>query len=107
MLWLVAAFVVGFVLLWLVPALQRFRLMAWRTRCAAVAIGIVALVATPIIAVLVCFTMIGFRSVSRVDGLGAGIYLAKVMVAQFIGSAFSRRWPNVREHFAMSFWLAC
>ena len=79
------------------------RCCGWYPRCSAVPFdgvgdalrsggyGLLALVATPIIAVLACVTVIGIPvGLIALMAWCAGIYLAKVVVAQLIGVAPAR-----------------
>src|SRR5262249_34926293 len=59
LVWFAGAFVAGIALLWLVPALRRVPFDGVPDALRAGGYGLVALVATPIIAVLVCFTVVG------------------------------------------------
>ncbi len=98
-----AAFVTGVVLLVLVPALQRVSLTGASDVFRTSAIGLLALVATPIIAIIVAVTIIGIpvALVSLLLWL-AGLYLAKVVLAQFIGTRLVEASGGTR-HFAVAF----
>ncbi len=101
--WLAAAFVAGLVLLWVVPALQRVPFDGASDALRSGGYGVVALAATPIIAVLACVTIIGIPiGVLALMAWGAGIYLAKVVVAQLIGVRVLEAVAERHEHFAMS-----
>lgn len=82
-----AAFVTGVVVLLLVPGLRRASLDTGSAALLAGGVGAIALVATPILAVLVAVTLIGLpvALLTLVVWL-AGIYLAKILLAHFIGA---------------------
>jgi len=103
LVWLAAAFVAGFVLLWVVPALQRVPFDGAGDAMRSGGYGLLALVATPIIAVLACVTIIGIPlGVLALMAWCAGIYLAKVVVAQLIGERVLEAVAERPQHFAMS-----
>jgi len=97
-----AAFLTGAIVLTLVPGLRRVELDSAGDALTAGGVGLVALVATPIIAVLIAITMIGLP-------LGAfglllwlvSIYLAKVVLAQFVGARFLEA-PGKPRHYTMA-----
>lgn len=90
-IWLAAAFVTGLVMFSLVPPLARVSLDTGTALLTAGGIGFLALVATPIAAVIVGITLIGLPI-----GLVAlalwliALYLAKIVIAQFLGRALMR-----------------
>ncbi len=72
-------------------------------QCAAGGYGLVALIATPVIALLACITIIGIPiGVLAFMAWGAGIYLSKVVVAQLIGVRVLEAMLEREEHFALS-----
>ncbi len=82
-----AAFLTGLVVLALVPGLRRIDIDSAGEALLAGGIGVVMLIATPIIAVLTMITVIGLP----LGFLGlllwmVGIYLAKVVFAHFVGA---------------------
>ena len=83
---LVAAFLFGLALFWLVPALRALSIGAGVDGLKSAGIGIVALVSTPIIAAIVAITLIGlpFAFVAIFSWL-LGIYLATIVVGAAIG----------------------
>lgn len=83
---LVAAFLFGLALLWLVPALRGRSIGAGLEGLKSAGIGIITLVSVPIIAVLVAITLIGlpFTFFALAAWL-LGIYLATIMVGAAIG----------------------
>lgn len=97
-----AAFTTGVILLALVPRLRRVSLDTVRTGLVAGAFGIVTLVATPIIAVLVAVTVVGIpvALLSLLLWL-AGLYLAKIVLAHFIGRRFMEALGRP-AHFALA-----
>ncbi len=103
LVWLGAAFVAGFVLLWVVPPLQRVPFSGVGNAMRAGGYGLVALIATPVIALLACITIIGIPlGVLAFMAWGAGIYLSKVVVAQLIGVRVLEAMLEREEHFALS-----
>lgn len=82
-----AALLTGVVLLTLVPGLRGVPVDGTRRTFVATGIGIVALVSTPIIAVLVALTLVGLPLAFLGVMLWlAGLYLAKVVFAHAIGA---------------------
>jgi len=82
-----AGFATGAVLLALVPSLRRASLDTARSGFVAAGLGLVALVAVPMIAVLVAITVIGIPlSLAGLMLWVAGIYLSKIVMAQLIGA---------------------
>jgi cytoskeletal protein CcmA (bactofilin family) len=82
-----AAFFAAAILLALVPSLRRITIDSASGALVAGGIGLVTLVATPLIAVLVAFTLVGLPI--AVFGLmlwAVGLYVAKLVVAYFVGT---------------------
>ena len=103
LVWLAAAFVAGLTLLWVVPALQRVPFDSARDAMRSSGYGMLALVATPVLAVLACVTVIGIPiGALAFMAWCAGIYLAKVVVAQMIGVRVLEAAAPGPEHFAVS-----
>jgi hypothetical protein len=103
LLWFVAAFIVGLALLLMVPGLRRVTFEDVGDAMRSAAFGMVALVATPIIALLACVTVIGIPlGVIALLAWGIGLYLAKVMVAQLVGIYVVETIAERREHFAVA-----
>lgn len=103
LLWFAAAFIVGFALLAMVPALRRIPFDEVADVLRSSAFGMVALVATPVIALLACVTVIGIPlGVIALLAWGIGIYLAKVLVAQVVGTFVVETVAERREHFAVA-----
>jgi len=96
-----AAFVTGLAVLALVPGLRRVSFLDAGDAMRTGSIGLVALVATPIIAVLVCFTLIGIPlALFALVLWGAAIYLSKIVMAQLIGTHLIEAVAERRTHFA-------
>ncbi len=103
LLWWIAAFLTGLVLFWVVPGLRWVALDGGADALRASAYGSVALVATPILAILACVTLIGLPlGVIALMAWIAAIYLAKVVVAQVVGNYVFDAVVQRREHFAVS-----
>lgn len=88
-LWLAAAFVSGWLLLWLAPAaacVLRFETPAEALRT--LGVGFLCVVAAPVAAVVAGLTLVGLPVALVTLALWAlGIYLAKIPVALFLGRA--------------------
>ncbi len=83
---LVSAFIVGFSLLWLIPTLRDQTLESGKEGAKTAGIGLLALVSTPIIALLCAVTVVGFPlGMLGMLAWVAGIYLAKIIVASMVG----------------------
>jgi len=88
LIWLVGAFIVGLVLFSVFPALGRPDLESTTAVLKAGGIGLLATLATPIVAIIVGITLIGLPAALLTLGLWlAGLYLAKIVLASFIGRA--------------------
>ena len=97
-----AAFVTGLVLLWLVPPLARMSLDTAGEAVTSAGIGLVALVAVPVIALMTGITLIGLPiAVLAMLAWLAALYLAKIVVAHFIGKAVFDR-TGRPAHFALA-----
>jgi hypothetical protein len=87
-IWVAGAFMVGFILLSIFPALGRPNLESTPTLLKAGGIGFLATVATPIAAIIVGITMIGLPlALLAVAAWLVGLYLAKIVLASFVGRA--------------------
>ena len=81
-----AAFVAGWLLLWLVPALGRAPVGSGRSLAGAALIGAIALVATPVLAVAVGITLVGLPVALTALMLWLVLlYLAKIVLAARVG----------------------
>lgn len=83
---LVSAFIVGLVLLWMIPVLRRAQVDGGIEGLATAGIGLVTLVSLPVIGLLVGLTVVGLPF--TVIGFFAWImiiYFAKIVIAPFIG----------------------
>ena len=89
---LAAAFLTGLIVLWLVPSLRRLSLDTAGEAVTAAGIGLVTLVAVPIIAVMTAITLIGLPiAVLAVLLWLAGLYFAKILLAHFVGKMLLER----------------
>ena len=90
-LWLVAAFLSGMLLLWVLPALRRVPLDNLNGILSSAGIGFIVLTATPILAFVLAVTLIGLPAGLVIGALWAlGLYVSKIVVAHFLGSALLR-----------------
>ena len=104
LVWFAAAFIAGVAMLWLVPALRRVPFDGIPDALRAGGYGMVALVATPIIAMLACFTVVGIPiGVIAFMLWLIALYVAKLIVAQLVGARVIENVAQRREHFAVVF----
>ncbi len=90
-IWLGAAFVTGFALFWLLPFLRRATLDNGVELVRAAGIGFLSAVTTPIAAILAAITLIGLPlGLATLAVWGLGLYLAKIVVAVFLGRTLLR-----------------
>jgi cytoskeletal protein CcmA (bactofilin family) len=84
--WLVGAFLVGLVLLWLVPGLRGLSVRAGAEGLKTAGIGLLTMVSVPVIAVLAAFSLVGLplALITLVAWLLA-LYLAKIVIAAMVG----------------------
>jgi cytoskeletal protein CcmA (bactofilin family) len=88
LIWLAAAFLAGLIAFWLMPALASVNLDTGRTLLTAAGVGFLALIATPIAAIIIALTMIGLPVGLVTLALWlTGLYLAKIVIAGFLGRA--------------------
>ena len=100
--WLAAAFVTGLLLYWLLPALFRTRLETGGAVVRTMGLGFLALVVTPVAALVAGITVIGLPlALLGVLILAAGIYLAKILVGVFVGRALRRSFGAQPAQFAL------
>jgi len=104
LVWYAAALVTGVALLWIVPALRRVPFDGAADGLRSAGYGLVALVATPIIAVLACLTVIGLPlGVIALLLWVVGIYVAKLVVGQLVGTRLMETVAQRHTHFAVAF----
>ena len=104
LVWFAAAFVAGLALLSIVPALRRIPFDGASDALRSAGYGLVALVATPIIAVLACVSIIGLPlGVIALLLWCVALYLAKLVVAQLVGTHVVEAVAERRAHFAAVF----
>jgi len=97
-----AAFVTGLILLWLVPPFTRMSLDTAGEVVTSAGVGLIALVAVPIIAVMTAITLIGLPiAVLAMLAWLAALYLAKIVVAHFVGKTIFDRSARP-AHFALA-----
>lgn len=91
----VAGFLVGLILFWVLPPLARTDLGDGRVLLTSGGVGFLAVVAAPVAVVLLAVTIIGLHLAFLTLLLWMiGIYLSKLMVAQFIGGSLLGRKPD-------------
>lgn len=97
---LAMAFVTGLLLLTAFPALRTLSLPDALAVLRSGGIGLVAAIVLPVVALVACVTVIGIPLGLLIFALGAlGLYLAKAVVAQIVGTALFRG-PLGVPHFA-------
>lgn len=100
---LASAFLTGFLLFWLFPSLFATRLETAGAVLKGIGIGFVALVATPIAAIIAGITLVGLPlAVLSLALWVIGLYLAKIFVAAFIGRALTRPDREQPAQFALA-----
>ncbi len=89
--WLVAAFATGLLLYWLFPVLFTAPMASARSILVTALWGFLALVAVPVAAIILAVTVVGLPiSLISLATWGAGLYVAHVLVAVFLGRALLR-----------------
>ena len=84
---LAAAFLTGWLLLWLFPTLFRYQSASGLSLLKTLGVGFLAVVATPVAALLAGLTLVGIPvSVLVVALLATAIYLAKIAAGCFLGN---------------------
>lgn len=97
-----AAFITGLILLWLVPPFARMSLDTVGEAVTSAGVGLVALVAVPIIASMTAITLIGLPvAILAMLAWLAALYLAKIVVAHFVGKTIFDR-TGRPAHFALA-----
>jgi predicted anti-sigma-YlaC factor YlaD len=85
-IWLTAAFLVGLLLFWIVPALTRVTLANSRDFLVSAGVGFLTLIGLPVASIVAAITLVGLPL--GLIGLACwivAIYLAKIVVAGFLG----------------------
>ena len=98
-IWLAAAFVSGMMLFWSFPALGRMSLVDLRAILVSAGTGFLILIAMPIVAVVLCVTLIGLPAgLVTAAAWALGLYVSKIVVAHFLGTALLRpKQQNLRS----------
>lgn len=100
-----AAFLLGLLLLWLFPPLRSVSLGDPVAVLRSGAIGLAVAVTLPVVALLLCLTIVGLPLGIMTFALGAlGLYFAKTVVAQIIGRSVLRN-PESPPHFAATLFV--
>jgi hypothetical protein len=95
-----AAFLTGLVLLWAFPALRDVSLPNVGAVLRSGAIGLAAAVTLPVVALILCVTIVGLPIGVLLFVLGAiGLYFSKTVLAQIIGRGVFRT-PDSPPHYA-------
>lgn len=100
--WLAGIFVVGLLLLWLVPILREVSLPNAVAVLRSFGIGLAAAVTLPVAALILCITVVGIPLGILTFVLGAmGLFFSKAIMAQIIGRAVLRNRPTL-PHYAVT-----
>jgi len=102
-IWLASALILGLILKWLAPVLFEVPLNTGGSLARSAGVGFLALVATPIAAIIVCVTLVGIPL--GILGLilwGVSIYLAKVFVGAALGRELRLGRAGERPTFALA-----
>ena len=90
-LWLAAAFISGMLVFWALPAFRRQPLEDFRSILVSAGTGVVILIALPVAAAVFAVTLIGLPlGFVTLVLLAVGLYLSKIIVAHFLGTALLR-----------------
>ncbi len=90
-LWLAAAFISGMLVFWALPAFRRQPLEDFRSILVSAGTGVVILIALPVAAAVFAVTLIGLPvGLVTLVLLAVGLYLSKIIVAHFLGTALLR-----------------
>jgi hypothetical protein len=96
-----AMFLAGMLLLWVFPVLREVSLPNVLAILRSGAIGLAAAVTLPVVAVLLCLTVLGIPLGLLTFVLGAiGLYLSKIVIAYVVGRAVFRA-PGTPPHHAV------
>ena len=95
-IWLAGALIIGLLLNWIAPGLLSARLETGRSLAVSAGVGFLVLVATPIAAIIACFTLIGIpvAIVALLLWLISWIFLAKVFLGAALGRGLLRGRPT-------------
>jgi hypothetical protein len=97
---LAAAFVMGLLLLWLVPGLRAAHIGGGLDVVKLGGIGLATAVTLPVLCIILCLTIVGAPLGILGFVVGAvGLYFAKIVVAQFIGRSLYKS-PQGLPHYA-------
>ncbi len=88
---LAAAFISGMILFWAFPSLRRVPLAGARAMLVSSGVGFLILIAMPVAALVLAITLVGLP-VGLVTAAvwGLGVYVSKIVVAHFLGTALLR-----------------
>ena len=90
-LWLAAAFISGMLVFWALPAFRRQPLEDFKSILVSAGTGVVTLTVLPVVAVVCAVTLIGLPiGLVTVVLWAMGIYLSKIVVAHYLGTAILR-----------------
>lgn len=90
-LWLAAAFISGMLVFWALPAFRRQPLEDFRSILVSGGTGVVILIALPVAAAVFAATLIGLPvGLVTVVVWAVGLYLSKIVVAHYLGTALLR-----------------
>ena len=90
-LWLAAAFISGMLVFWALPAFRFQPLEDFRSILVSAGTGVIILIALPVAAAVFAVTLIGIPvGLVTVVIWAVGLYLSKIVVAHFLGTALLR-----------------
>ena len=90
-LWLAAAFISGMLVFWALPAFRRQPLEDFGSILVSAGTGVVILIALPVAAAVFAVTLIGLPvGLVTMVVWAVGLYLSKIIVAHFLGTALLR-----------------
>jgi len=85
-IWLAAAFLVGLLLFWIVPALSRVTLANSRDFLVSAGVGLLTLIGMPVASIVAAVTLIGLPlGLIGLSSWIVALYLSKIVVAGFLG----------------------
>jgi cytoskeletal protein CcmA (bactofilin family) len=103
-IWMAGALIIGLLLHWIAPGFFAARLDSGDSLWRSGAVGLLALVAPPLLAIVAFITLVGIPLGVLLLGLWlAGLWMAKVFVAAAVGRGLMRPRPGEPPSFAVPF----